>query len=170
MMRWCGNILLVFLVSGLWHGANLTFLVWGGVHAVFYLIERLLLNVTEVPSRFSAGVRRIVGVIITFHVVTFAWIFFRAPSLSVAWEVLRGIFTVAAGPLYRGPSQLTTVLSLAFVAVLLIVEYAQFRGRASLHGSLSRLPRPIRWGGYVATILAIAIFGISRNAFIYFQF
>jgi alginate O-acetyltransferase complex protein AlgI len=170
VLRWCRNILLVFLLSGLWHGANWTFLVWGGVHAVFYLVERLRLNVTKAPSRVSTGVRRVVGGIITFHVVTFAWIFFRSPSLSVAGEVLHGIVTLAAGPLYRGPSQLTTVLSLIFVAVLLAVEYAQLRGLASLHGSPSRLSRPIRWGGYVAMIMAIAIFGMSRNAFIYFQF
>lgn len=175
ILHWVANIMVVFLVSGLWHGASWTFVIWGAIHGICYLIEKWshgALNSNGVVNSWPIPlwINRAVGMIVTFHVVTVAWIFFRAPSIDVALNVIRGICSFSGGAIYRGPSQFTTVLSFAFIAVLLLVEFAQLRGWASLHASPSRIPLVFRWVGCVALIVTIAVFGISSSDFIYFQF
>lgn len=83
------NVLIVFLVSGLWHGANLTFVVWGGLHGLFVAIEGLLPKREESKKAAVIWLKR-AG---TFAIVCFIWIFFRAATLAEAGEVIRSIFT-----------------------------------------------------------------------------
>jgi D-alanyl-lipoteichoic acid acyltransferase DltB (MBOAT superfamily) len=171
--RWTFNIMVVFLVSGLWHGANWTFVIWGGLHGLYYLGGRATASVREtiwkalaVPAAMSNAFK----VAVTFHLVLLSWVFFRANSLSDALYIIGRIGSDLTGRLYTGPSQLQTAISLAFVLLLVLVQVLQEKGRISLYGSGSRVPAYLRAPAYVLMVFAILIFGVSNNAFIYFQF
>jgi len=171
--RWYINILSVFTVSGLWHGANWTFVVWGMLHGVYYILERIFAGpVAWLCSAF--GVRgqllKWIKILITFHLVTLAWVFFKAHSVTDALHVIRGIFTSLGGPLYLGPSQLTTFIGAGLILLLIAIQFLQYRGLVPLSRAERRFPIYIRWPVYAAMIFGISIFGISSNEFIYFQF
>ena len=84
------NLMLTMLIGGLWHGASWKFVFWGGVHGGVLAIEKFISSVVRIPkNRFTS----ILGMIITFHIVCFCWIYFRAPSFESAVSVLKQIFT-----------------------------------------------------------------------------
>jgi alginate O-acetyltransferase complex protein AlgI len=171
--RWTFNILAVFLVSGLWHGANWTFVAWGGVHGVLYLTENIAKRLketfsVEVPS--AGFTMTFIKILVTFHLVVFAWIFFRAENLADAWLIISRIAADPFGSLYLGPSQLTTFISIVLIGLLISVNLLQYRGALSLHFSISHLPQKIRWAGYLGMVIGIAVLGKGSNDFIYFQF
>jgi len=83
------NLFLTMLIGGLWHGAAWRFVVWGGLHGVALAIERLLKSYIKIPQNILMRIlTRIIGVIITFHFVTFAWVFFRAQDFSTAIDLI----------------------------------------------------------------------------------
>jgi D-alanyl-lipoteichoic acid acyltransferase DltB (MBOAT superfamily) len=92
--RWYLNIFIVFLISGLWHGANWTFIAWGAIHGLYVIISRIKNNIFEkngiklLPDKFQ-----FLSVAFTFSLVSFAWIFFRAENLSVALHIIQTIFS-----------------------------------------------------------------------------
>jgi D-alanyl-lipoteichoic acid acyltransferase DltB (MBOAT superfamily) len=85
--RIAANILFVFIISGLWHGANWTFIIWGTIHGVLLLFERLLRRKEKPKSRLT----KLFHSFILFQVITLAWIFFRAENLNDAWYILTKI-------------------------------------------------------------------------------
>ncbi|MCK6552934.1 MBOAT family protein, partial [Myxococcota bacterium] len=94
LRRWLFASLAVFLLSGLWHGASYNFVIWGAIHGVLFVAERLWGRWRKTPSRAAAhgrGLGRALRVVLTFHVVTLAWIFFRAQGLGNALDFLRGL-------------------------------------------------------------------------------
>ena len=129
------NVMIVFLVSGLWHGANWTFVVWGGLHGFYLALERMFGIGKERAAWAGAGaiewVRRIVSIVVTFHLVTLAWIFFRSPNIAAAFDYLRGIARfedlAAVGPI--------PFVAAAAVLALDIPQYVTGR-----HTALMRLP------------------------------
>lgn len=171
--RWAFNVMVTFLVSGLWHGANWTFVIWGALHGGFFLAERAL---GPPVSRWCVALRlpaRLVGclqVILTFHLVTLAWVFFRAKNVSDAWLILTRLATSLGEPLYLGSSQVTTMLSVLLILLLLGVMLMQQAGRISLYFSPARMPAIFRWGGYWGLLVGIALLGRGSHEFIYFQF
>jgi alginate O-acetyltransferase complex protein AlgI len=83
------NLILTMLIGGLWHGAAWRFVVWGGLHGIALAIERLLKSYIKIPQNILTRIfTRIIGVIITFHFVTFAWVFFRAPDFGTAIDLI----------------------------------------------------------------------------------
>jgi alginate O-acetyltransferase complex protein AlgI len=171
--RWVFNIAAVFLLSGLWHGANWTFVIWGGLHAGYYLFERVGRSLAlrlGLDRRLPALVTTPLRVGLTFILVTFAWVFFRANCLSDALLIVRRIFAEPLGPLSWGASQLTTALGMALIGLVVVVQMLQAAGIISLYFSRSRVPRPLRWCAYLGLVLGIALLGMSSNQFIYFQF
>src|SRR5258706_10762691 len=92
--RWYLNLFIVFLVSGLWHGANWTFLIWGGLHG-FYLVFALITKDLrgKINKHFSLDRIQFLSVLTTFGLVAFAWIFFRANSVHAAFYIAKHIFT-----------------------------------------------------------------------------
>jgi alginate O-acetyltransferase complex protein AlgI len=99
-----------------------------------------------------------------------AWIFFKARSVTDALYVIRGIFASIGGPLYLGPSQLTTIIGACLILLLVAVQFLQYRGLVPLAKAERSFPIYVRWPVYAAMIFGISIFGISSNEFIYFQF
>jgi alginate O-acetyltransferase complex protein AlgI len=171
--RWAFNILVTFLVSGLWHGANWTFIVWGGLHGLYYLIERglgpsarRLVEIVRLPGKMVAGLQ----VLLTFHLVLIAWVFFRAKSIGDAMLILSRMATDLGGKLYLGSSSVATAIGAALIVLLCMVMVLQYRGRIPLYFSGAKVPVAVRWCGYLALLMGIAMFGKSGNDFIYFQF
>jgi D-alanyl-lipoteichoic acid acyltransferase DltB (MBOAT superfamily) len=171
--RWAFNIVAVFAISGLWHGANWTFIVWGVLHGSYYLLEKfaskpaaLVCDALRIPQK----ARTILQIIIVFHLVLLAWVFFRAASLHDALTILSRIATMLAGPLYLGSSSVNTAIGLMLTFILIIIQALQLRNRLPLHFSGVAVNPFLRWSAYIAMLLGIAMLGKSSNDFIYFQF
>lgn len=169
------NVLIVFILSGLWHGANWTFLVWGAIHAVLFL-PLILSNKHRVHMAEISGPgiayasMTILRIVSTFTVISLSWIWFRAETLSHAWAYLSGVFT-NSWAVYpeiprRGLLLGTCILILGFVAA----EWCGRKSETPLDKTLG-WPRFVRWILYVFLILLIGLFlQTSATPFLYFQF
>ena len=116
-------------------------------------------------------VRRLVAVIVTFHLVTFAWIFFRADSIGTAFTLIGNLFDFSQFQLLVGSyGAYEMLLSLGGIAALEIVHL--FERRQNFRKQLDRLPSLVRWGLYYVVAMSIILFGVinQKQAFIYFQF
>lgn len=174
--RWYFNLFVVFLVSGLWHGANWTFVIWGALHGFYLIFSIVTQNFRQWFVRLirldrSPWIQKFVGVFITFHLVTFSWILFRAKSVQDAWYVITHLgFANPAGSLANlGLGTLDLVIAALSIVVLESVHLLQ--RRIPIIERLRIQPVWSRWAFYVTAVLAILMFGefISLD-FIYFQF
>lgn len=173
--RWRANLnlMVVFLVSGLWHGANWTFVVWGGLNGLYQVAEGLIAGRrTRVDDARRPFVPQLLGGILTFHLVLVSWVFFRAASLGDAVAVFTRIWS-GGGALPR--LLLTRLqdpliqLSLALVMLLLVVE--AFDELRSVWIRLARRPVYLRWAAYYALLLLLVVLGQWNFAqFVYMQF
>ena len=114
------NLVLTMVIGGLWHGAAVTFLVWGAIHGGFLALERYVKErwaLRQVPPALPVEVTRILQWLLTFHVVCLAWIFFRAESIGSAFEVIGGI---AAG---SQPNELVTTLLVVTIGLMLASQF-----------------------------------------------
>jgi D-alanyl-lipoteichoic acid acyltransferase DltB (MBOAT superfamily) len=172
--RWAVNILIVFLVSGLWHGANWTFVAWGGLHGLYLLGERLAEPMLKRVSQGGPAIFwKLAGGALTFALVCAAWVFFRSPTIGDAFTVYRGLGTGWAqwqgvsAELGLYPGQFA--LCLALIAALLGVHLLQTR--MDIGAALRMQPRPLRWLAYSAGLWVIFLLGVfQEKAFIYFTF
>lgn len=163
------NVFIIFLVSGLWHGANWTFVAWGSIHAFLFLPLILTKSNRKNLDSINPDKNNILGyifrMILTFALVTIAWVFFRAPSITVAFEYILGMFIPqgAEGVPYR--------LNIVLIGCLfmLLMEWVQ---RKSFHElSIEAYPKLIRWSLYLGITLIIFQLGAMNNtSFIYFAF
>jgi len=171
--RWAWNIMVVFLVSGLWHGAAWTFLIWGGLHGIYLIVERLTdsLRSRAWTAARALWLRPVVSMIVTFHMVTLAWIFFRAATFHDAIFVIRSLPSCLHGHPWQGDSQVTTTISILVIAMLVLVEAFQglLQSQHPIFQTLWR-PMPVRWGAYIGLILLILLLSVSSNGFIYGKF
>ena len=160
------NIMITFAVSGLWHGANWTFVTWGVLHGTYYLPTIMR---DGKAKRDDASLRDLPAIVATFLVVLFAWVFFRAPGVPQALAYLKYmVLHVALHPgivLYWMKQHVTWL-----IVVTLIIEW---RSRRRQH-ALAILPRsaPLRWGIYTLLTLVIILYMDvqTTHEFIYFQF
>lgn len=160
------NIFVTFLVSGIWHGANWTFMVWGCMHGMFQIVEKALgWHKYEGKNWVVKAVR----ICITFLLVNFAWVFFRMPSISGAWGVIAKVFT-EPGPLqtsaFGGLNAM--VLSVIGIAILLIKDVKD----EFLSSRMQWVQTPfVRWGIYVFLFCYMIAFGVLNGGqFIYVNF
>lgn len=160
------NIIVTFLVSGIWHGANWTFVVWGLWHGVFQVVEKALNQQKCRYGKFGKTVK----IIITFLLVNFSWIFFRMPTLSDACGVIHRIFNVYAwGDLYL-PEKTNILFILMGIILLGIKDLAdEYRpGGLRLMHSRHLL---LRWGTYISLTILILLSGVfDAGQFIYANF
>jgi alginate O-acetyltransferase complex protein AlgI len=172
--RWIFNIMAVYLVSGLWHGANWTFITWGAVFGLLYLAEHygdLLLKKAGLDDFFySSGILHIARVIFILTAVLVSWVFFRARNMSDAGYIVTHMLTGLDRIPYLGSSAFETVLGLIFIMMLYGIQVLQYRGIISIYMSPSGVSRYLRWTGYAFILVMIAMFGVSSEQFIYFQF
>lgn len=172
--RWIFNIMVVFLVSGLWHGANWTFVAWGALHGFYYLVEFVFSVIgrkTGLDKRLEAvPFWPIVQTAYVFSVVVLAWVFFRANTLGEALFIVSKIVSDFSSPLYTGSSAFDTTTGLTLVLLLFLLQLLQYNKIAALYFQPSRIPQVFRWVGYACTIILIGLLGVSSEQFIYFQF
>lgn len=168
------NVVIVFLVSGLWHGASWTFIVWGGLNGLYQVIGSTVSRLRgAVPGRSrQSRVRRIADGLVTFHLVLVTWVFFRAGSLADATTVLSRV-GAAAGSLPRlvltRLQDPTVQISIALVLLLLIVEAVD--DLRSMWVRLDARPIYVRWAAYYVLLALLVVLGNWNVAqFVYMQF
>ncbi len=165
------NVFIIFLISGLWHGANWTYVAWGAIHAALFL-PLLLTNRNRThtdaiaPNRSLPSFREFAAMLTTFSLVTFAWIFFRSESISAAALYVSQIFTPA---LFSVP-QVLPAETVALVFAFLTVEWIGREQQYAIAQFGFRWPRPVRLALYYGLCLAIVSLGGDQQEFIYFQF
>jgi D-alanyl-lipoteichoic acid acyltransferase DltB (MBOAT superfamily) len=183
-IRWMGqsiNLFIVFLISGLWHGANWTYVIWGGLHGLYLgleiQIQRYWRSLPEkiravFPDWLLSSVQRILVLIL----VGYAWVFFRAESVSSAWLITSRLFNGWTGNslLKLAHSTFTNYeLMVTFAAILVMGIVHRFQERGSLRSLLAQKPAALRWSLYVGVVVCILVFGKIYEVptdFIYFQF
>ena len=180
------NIMVVFLSSGLWHGANWTYVIWGGLNGLFQIIgaqtKKLRSNVKSfLGIRDNSGSGRLLSMIVTFLLIDFTWIFFRAATLEDAVTVIRQLFSsfnpwvLFDGTLYTlGLSMIDFWVGIVAIAVILAVDVLHERGVRIREWILNQ-NLLFRWMVYFLAIFTILIFGFygpnyDAAQFIYFQF
>ena len=179
------NIMVVFLVSGIWHGVGFRYLAWGFLHGFYQVAGKILKPLRDQiitrtgVNRETVGYR-VLQMIPTFSLVTLAWIFFRATSLRTALSMVKRLLldfhlsSLIGDSLYTfGLSERNTHLLFAAIVVMILVSILQKGG--SIRERLDRQPLLIRWAVFLAGVTAVLVFGvygpgINSEAFIYAQF
>lgn len=167
------NTFVIFVVSGFWHGANWTFIVWGALNAIYFLplllTKRNRVNLeTVAQGRYLPSLGELYAMTSTFLMVMFGWIFFRANDLGHALSYIRGI---VSWDLFRSP-QLPpgSNVTLFFIFFMLIVEWCGRERKHALEHFGLRWPMPLRWAFYCLLIACIIVLSGKEQEFIYFQF
>lgn len=170
------NTFIIFIVSGFWHGANWTFIVWGALNAIYFL-PLLLTNRNRknldivAQDRKLPSLREFGGIIITFSLTVFAWIFFRSESLEHAICYFSAMIDVSIFAVPVFPRQRRALITLIFILVMLIIEW---QGRfdtypiANIKSLSHKFKKHFLIFCIISTILVFGEFG--ENTFIYFQF
>lgn len=181
------NLMVTFLVSGLWHGAAWRYIVWGGLHGLYQIlgdifkpVREKIVNVLRVDK--EAFSYKLGQILITFSLTTFAWIFFRAGSLKMALQYIERMFTKWNPWVIFDQSLLNlglegmelNILILALVG-LLLVDLIRYRQKITVSTFLMKQNMWFRWIVLIGMILAILVFGVygvdfDSTQFIYFDF
>lgn len=167
------NIFVIFVLSGLWHGASWTFILWGVLHGSFYVVGMIIDNFKKKVPLLNVDlgfIDSIYHIGMTFLLVSFARIFFRSTSIDQALSICRDVLTWKGGGLFIG-SKSNMYYSLMVICILFMVEiYQEYypEGKFSLFNNQYKL---VRHATYVAMVLMIFLFGVlNYSQFIYFQF
>lgn len=178
------NVMVVFLVSGLWHGASMNFVIWGGLHGIYQIIGDVLRPVKNkiigtFRIRDNVFSFKLMQVIINFILVDFAWIFFKASSFKNAKIIIRNLFkfnpwVLIDGSLFNLGLDKKDFLVLC-MSIIIVIVIDLLQSRINILRTLSEQNLIFRWGIYISVILMIIIFGsygpsYSAQQFIYFQF
>ncbi len=170
--RWYLNLLIVFIISGLWHGANWTFIIWGALNGVYLILEIMtvkwrkkindLTGLSQLPKLHGA-----VQIIITFGLACFAWIFFRANTTADAFLIAKSIFEFKGALFIDSPQIAYGFLT---ILLLLVIEYRlEYHHHDKLPFKTNHwFPQQMAYASLIVLILAIGVFDGSQ--FIYFQF
>jgi D-alanyl-lipoteichoic acid acyltransferase DltB (MBOAT superfamily) len=161
------NLLIIFLISGLWHGANLTFVCWGLLHCLFLITENIKDYFWDKHNKkqSAAFIVRVLRIGFVFAIVTLLWVFFRSPDLQTAGLIFQKIFSQSVfSPFnYSVANKPVLIFSFLLIAILMLKEYY----------FLTIPTRNTTWFYVVFSLMLIAcyLFGVSKNIeFIYFQF
>jgi len=181
--RWCFNLMVVFLISGLWHGADWTFVIWGALHGGYLVAAILTAGARRSTGRRIAVDRhpvltRAASIFFTFNLVCLTWVFFRAASLSDAAAIIGTLASPAAWSLRHWNAMIPpfsdSALQLPAVLILVVelVQLAQAaRGNRPVAELLQDRPFWLRWSADYGLIFTILLFGVlGSRTFIYFQF
>ena len=168
------NIFLIFIVSGFWHGANWTFIVWGALNALYFL-PIMLLNKNRVHKNTVAVGRLLPNLIeiaqigTTFFFTLIAWVFFRAESVGKGVDYISGIFSLS---FFSIPEVLPRTIIVFIIILFILIEWLGRAGQYAIAGMRFNWPKPLRWIVYYHIILIIYFYGSYSEGveFIYFQF
>ena len=169
------NIFIIFLVSGFWHGANWTFIIWGALNALYFLPIFITNNNrnnidTVAKGKYLPSVREFLLMSLTFGLTVFAWIFFRAENISHAFSYISEIFsnTLFTYPTYDKDDSKKTIFILLFIFI--IIEWIGREKQFAIQQLGLKWVWPLRLTMYFIILIIIFWFGGSEQQFIYFQF
>jgi D-alanyl-lipoteichoic acid acyltransferase DltB (MBOAT superfamily) len=176
-VRWLLNLIIVFLISGLWHGASWNFIIWGGIHGTFALAYAYLFFKKNAPLK-KITIPPFLGWSLTFAIVTVAWIFFRSTSLSYAFIIIQHLFQGWA-TLFHSTNPLSLffldytlsswLLSVTLILLLLMIE--RIERKKSIISYVCSLRNWKRYSLYYSCLLILYFLGVyKQSSFIYFQF
>jgi D-alanyl-lipoteichoic acid acyltransferase DltB (MBOAT superfamily) len=156
------NLFITFVISGLWHGANWTFVIWGAIHGFFQVMERLFneLKVPKMPKFFN--------ILFVFTVTCFAWVFFRAITVKDAFHIISTVFTNPGSSMHIGDIGIFA-FSIFGIIILIATELAMeyFPDLSLLNHRLA----PVRYATILVMLILIISLGVfDGSQFIYFQF
>lgn len=177
------NIMIVFLVSGIWHGASWNFLIWGFLHGIYQIID---LMITPFFNRLNKSLKidtrtfvyKAYKVILTFTLVVFAWIFFRANNFADAIYIVKNLFVfnpevISNGDLYKLGLPWRE-FKIGIIAVLILLVANLLERKFHLLNLLRKQHLAVRWSFYIILVLYTLFYGVygsnEKAAFIYFQF
>ena len=164
--RWMLNTMIVFTVSGIWHGAAYTFIIWGIMHGICMVIERLAYGdkIKTISDKFS--IVNLIRLAVTFTIVNFAWIFFRVSDLGDVMIIFKKILT-EHGMMFLD----TNTLLMGFIAMVIVFIYDFIEERQLNIQLLNLRFMAVKYVGAVLLIVYILAFGVlNGGSFIYFQF
>lgn len=166
------NIFLIFIVSGFWHGANWTFIIWGTLNAL-YCLPIILLNKNRLnpdivaQGKYLPSIKEFFNMSVTFSLTVFAWIFFRSENIEHGWEYINEIFSKSffTVPYYEGEKLLLLLI------FFIIIEWIGRESKYAIENFCTKYKKPIRWTIYIILVVLIILYNQSGNRqFIYFQF
>jgi D-alanyl-lipoteichoic acid acyltransferase DltB (MBOAT superfamily) len=165
------NTFIIFLVSGFWHGANWTFIIWGLLNAVF-IMPSIIFNTnrnnldTVAKGKHLPSIKEFFSILVTFTLTVLTWVFFRAQNLTHAISYLRSVFSES---LFTIP-QIKPVSVLLFIMVFILIEWFGKERNYALENFGFRWPRIVRKVFYYVLVILIISFSGNEQEFIYFQF
>ena len=163
--RWSLNILIVFMLSGLWHGANWTFVVWGALHGLVLLIERYFSKIFMFEIKKEWSLLNVFLILKTFIVTSFIWIFFRAENFNKAKEIISVIF------INNNIKFNLICLKVPILAIIGLIIFDFFQYNSRFDTKLNTIRSPYRWAIYSFLLFCLfALSGTEKFSFIYFQF
>ncbi|HXL57661.1 MAG TPA: MBOAT family O-acyltransferase [Chitinophagaceae bacterium] len=163
------NVIVVFTLSGLWHGANWTFVIWGLMNGSYISLERLLNPFLRKIHKLLGPAANFFRCITVYCLITVSAIFFRAANASDGWYIMKSIFTLKAGGFYKGEPPTAFGYSIFAVVLLVLVEHIQE------HYPNFKVIRSknvvVRYAGYIALLTLLLSLGVFNGGqFVYFQF
>ena len=165
------NIFIIFIISGFWHGANWTFIIWGALNALYYLplllFKKNRVNTdTVAQEKHLPSLKELLQMSITFILTVFAWIFFRAKDIGHAFDYISTIFSFS---LFTKPIFISKYTFL-LIAFMLVIEWCSRKNEYGLEKLGLKWNKLLRYTLYYLIIILIAVFTIDEQRFIYFQF
>ena len=171
------NTFIIFIVSGFWHGANWTFIVWGLLNAIYFLPLLLTNNNRNnlgpiAEGRYLPGFKEFISIMVTFGLTVIAWIFFRARDLHHAFDYIAGIFSQSLFQVPVFSNRLGAAQVITFIIIFLGFEWIGRDQQFAIANLGLKWKRPVRYTMYYTLILIIMYnsLGNSNQEFIYFQF
>lgn len=169
------NTFIIFIVSGFWHGANWTFIIWGFLNALYIMpsiVFKTNRNNLEIVAKgkYLPTIKEFFDIGITFSLTVFAWIFFRAANLTHAFSYISEIFSSSLFTIPHFPGIGKSVTIVVLTCIFLIVEWLGREQQFAIAYFGTKWYKPIRWAMYYAIIIVIFWLGGKEQQFIYFQF
>lgn len=169
------NIFIIFIVSGFWHGANWTFIVWGALNAIYFL-PLLLTNhnrnnlETVAQGKLFPSLKEFSSILLTFSLTVFAWIFFRAENIAHAFSYISEIFSssLLSPPIIENKFEFLILIFL--LMIFIFIEWSQRQWKHALEKLGFNLSPILRWSFYLLIFTLSLLLGGSEQDFIYFQF
>jgi D-alanyl-lipoteichoic acid acyltransferase DltB (MBOAT superfamily) len=171
--RWIFNILLTFTISGLWHGASITFVIWGFLHGLFLISEHFLSKLFKLPEGFSG-----IGWMVTFVLANLTWVFFRADSLEQSYYIFSSFrnlnfnFVADSMLFFANNNEFREFAISILVSLPIFIVFEILINQTDFNTVIFKKSALLRWMVYLILAATIFIFGVLNSApqFIYFQF
>jgi len=169
------NTFIIFIVSGFWHGANWTFIVWGALNAVYFLpllLTKKNRNNLDIVAqgKFLPPIKELLLMFLTFGLTVFAWVFFRANNIGHAISYISEILSPSLFTIPKFVSMEKAFMAIIFVVIFILIEWKGREEQFALASLGLKWRKPLRWTLYFMLAMTILLFGGSKQEFIYFQF